>query len=167
MPKLLPSTKIDLGLLARLLRRLPSCCRLVTPLCRCWWPRCCRKDWIYAPSKHQNTKSVSSLKSILPDRRFRKMNALHIGGPLFYTVGTNGHKHHPSSGFCRSIPWQNLIDVAELDWNVTKRERFQLTVADLEGTYTRPWQTVGLTVVRRRVSWIQHHTVHHGYLDRP
>ena len=82
-------------------------------------------------------------------------------GPLFYTLGTDGLKHHPSSAFCRSRPWQNLIDVAELDWDVTQRERSQLTVADREETYTHPWQTLGVNVVRRRVSGIQLPTVRH------
>ena len=118
----------------------------------------CCKDWIYAPSIPPKTKSVSSLKYMIwSDRRFR----MHIGDLSFIPWV-------PSSAFCRSRPWQNLTDVAELDWNVTQRERSQLTVADREGTYTHPWQTLGLiTVVRRRVSGIQHPTVRHGYLDRP
>ena len=39
-----------------------------------------------------------------------------------------------SNTFYRRKPWQNLIDVAELDRNVTKRERSQQNVAGRDET---------------------------------
>ena len=50
----------------------------------------------------------------------------------------------------------SLIEVAELDGNVTKNERSQQNAASREVTYNQPWQTVGLNVVRRGLSGIQH-----------
>ena len=55
-------------------------------------------------------------------------------GPPLYTVGIMGLKHHSSPTFHRRKPCQNLIDVAELDRNVTKRERSQQNVAGREET---------------------------------
>ena len=55
-------------------------------------------------------------------------------GPPLYTVGILGLKHHSSPTFHRRKPWQNLIDVAELDRNVTNRERSQQDVAGREET---------------------------------
>ena len=53
---------------------------------------------------------------------------------LLFIPWSLGLKHHLSSTFHRRKPWQNLIDVAELDRNVTKRERSKQNVAGREET---------------------------------
>ena len=50
----------------------------------------------------------------------------------------------------------SLIEVAELDGNVTKNERSQQNAASPEVTYNQPWQTVDLNVVHRGLFGIQH-----------
>ena len=69
---------------------------------------------------------------------------------------------YPAVTANRSGPWQNLIDVVNLDCKVTKRERSHQNVEGREETYKRPWQTVGLNVVRRRVSGVQQLVSAHG-----
>ena len=101
-------TQIDLCLRAHLLNRLhalPSCCILLTSFCKCWWPPSTRKGWMYAPSSLQRPKyeviviEIHIFRLKVPNTMFAA--AL---GPLFYTAGTSGLKHHPSSTFHRRKP---------------------------------------------------------------
>ena len=89
-----------------------------------------------------------------------------LGSP-FYTSGTNGLTHNPSSTFHRRKPWQ--IDRRGRTWS--KRDETWLggpnkMVVSREETYNQPWQTVGLNVVCCRVSGDSAPTVWQWYLDR-
>jgi len=89
---------MDLGLLIRL---LPDCCTLAFPLGNCHWPSCWRKDWMYAPSKHANTKSSLSWPFMILSRRLRRSLRIQwlllLARPSFYTVGTNVLQSCPAS----------------------------------------------------------------------
>ena len=107
-------THTDLGLLIRL---LPACCTLASLLCNCCWPPSCwRKDWMYAPSKHVNTKSSSWTSMMLSRRRLRIQWCYCLRGP-FYTVGRNFLKIDATARrprFVRRKPWQNVKNVSDL-----------------------------------------------------
>ena len=59
---------------------------------------------------------------------------------------------YPAVTANRSGPWQDLINVTNLDSKVAKRERSHQNVTDREETYKRTWHTVSLNVSHRRVS---------------
>ena len=75
-------------------------------------------------------------------KRFRIYDCSNFVGLLFVSWLHKGLNtiHRP--------PWQNLIDVADLSRNVTKRDSSQQNMAGREETYNQLWQTV----VRRRAS---------------
>ena len=117
---------MDLGLLIRLLRLLPDCCTLAFPLCNCCWPSSCwRKDWMYAPSKHANTKSSSSWAFMMLSRRnLRIQLMIAIAWEAFFLY--RGHKRAPK------LPGVHVSSVESLDrtWKTCQ-------------TLIRTWETWG------------------------
>ena len=130
-------TQIDLGLRVQLLHRLhlPSCGILLTSLASFYSQKLdvCAKQFAKIKKRiHRHWTSYFQMK-------VSECNACSSFGTSFLYRGPNGLKHHPSSTFRRKKLWQNLIDVAEFDRNVTKRVRSKQNVASRGDTYNYPW----------------------------
>ena len=93
-----------------------------------------------APSNYINTKSASSLPLHVMMFCFvffcfflSRVHNRTLAAALWTSSLYRGHIG-VQTPFIAHVPWQNLIDVAELDRNVTKRERSQQKLAGRDGT---------------------------------
>ena len=86
-----------------------------------------------APSNYINTKSAFSLPLHVMMFFLSRVHNITLAAALWTSSLYRGHIG-VQTPFIAHVPWHNLIDVAELDRNVTKRKRSQQNVAGRDAT---------------------------------